>query len=194
MKLSIIFSSSTGHNLTIAKWVEDEAKKQGAEVRLRKVSELTLPEELNPGQQAYQDASKEIDEATPDDFVWADAVIFSTPAKYGVMTAAMKNYLESLVKAWGEGTTVDKVVSAFATAQNRNGGQEHTVRSIYTSMMHHGAIIVPPGYTNEVQYAIGGNPYGVSATATREGFEEDIEEAVRHQTRRTLEIAQKIHG
>ena len=194
MKLSMIFSSVTGHNLTIAQWVEDEAKKHGVDVRLRKVSELSLPEELNPGQAAYQEASKDIAEATPDDFVWADAVIFSSPARYGVMTAAMKNYLESLVKAWGEGLTINKVVSAFATAQNRNGGQEHTVRSIYTSMMHHGAIIVAPGYTNEVQFAIGGNPYGVSGTATRDGFESDIEEAVRHQTRRTIEIAKKIHG
>jgi NAD(P)H dehydrogenase (quinone) len=190
----MIFSSGTGHNLTIAQWVEDEAKKHGVDVRLRKVSELSLPEELNPGQAAYQEASKDIAEATPDDFVWADAVIFSSPARYGVMTAAMKNYLESLVKAWGEGLTINKVVSAFATAQNRNGGQEHTVRSIYTSMMHHGAIIVAPGYTNEVQFAIGGNPYGVSGTATRDGFESDIEEAVRHQTRRTIEIAKKIHG
>lgn len=194
MKLSVIFSSGTGHNLTIAKWVEDEAKKHDVEVRVRKVAELALPAELNPGQQKYQEDSKDIPEATPEDFVWADAVIFSTPARYGIMTAAMKNYLESLVGAWSEGTTIDKVVSAFATAQNRNGGQEMTVRSIYTSMMHHGAIIVPPGYTNEVQFAIGGNPYGVSGTTTREGFESDIEEAVRHQARRTIEIAKKIHG
>lgn len=194
MKLSVIFSSGTGHNLTIARWVEDEAKKFGAEVRVRKVAELSLPAQLNPGQEAYQNDSKDIPEATPDDFVWADAVIFSTPARYGMMTAAMKNYLESLVKAWGEGTTTNKVVSAFSTAQNRNGGQEETVRSIYTSMMHHGAILVAPGYTDAVQFEIGGNPYGVSGTATREGFEANIEPAVRHQTRRTLEIAQKIHG
>ena len=194
MKLSIIFSSGTGHNLTIAKWAEDEAKKHGVEVRLRKVSELALPEELNPGQQAYQEDSKDITEASPDDFVWADAVIFSTPARYGLMTAAMKNYLESLVGAWAEGKTLNKVVSAFATAQNRNGGQEHTIRSIYTSMMHHGAIIVAPGYSHEVQFAIGGNPYGVTGTATREGFEEDIEQAVRHQVARTIEMAKKIHG
>lgn len=194
MKLSVIFSSGTGHNLTIAKWVEDEAKKAGVEVRVRKVSELALPAELNPGQAAYQEASKDIAEATPDDFVWADAVIFSTPARYGLMTAAMKNYLESLVGAWAEGKTLNKVVSAFATAQNRNGGQEQTVRSIYTSMMHHGAIIVSPGYADAVQFAVGGNPYGVTGTVTREGFETDIEEAVRFQAKRTLEIAQKIYG
>lgn len=194
MKLSVIFSSGTGHNLSIARWVEDEAKKQGVEVRIRKVAELQLPENLNPGQAAYQEAAKDIPEATPEDFTWADAILFSTPARFGVMTAAMKNYLESLVGAWSQGQTVDKVVSAFATAQNRNGGQEQTVHSIYTSMMHYGAIIVSPGYTDEVQFAVGGNPYGVSGTATREGFEEDVEPAVRHQTRRTIEIAKKIHG
>ena len=74
MKLSIIFSSGTGHNLQIARWAEEEAKKLGVEVRVRKVAELNLPEELNPGQQEYQDASKDIPADTVEDVTWADAL------------------------------------------------------------------------------------------------------------------------
>lgn len=194
MKLSIIFSSGTGHNLTIGQWAEDEAKKQGVEVRLRKVAELYLPQELNPGQKAYQEASKDIPEAKVEDIEWAEGVIFSSPARFGTATAAMKNFLESTSGSWAQGKLSNKVVSAFSTAGNAHGGQEQTILSIYTSMMHWGAIIVPPGYTSEVQYPADGNPYGVSGTATHEGFAVDIEEAVRHQVRRTIEIAKKIHG
>lgn len=192
MKLSVIYSSGTGHNLQIAKWVEDEAKKQGVEVNVRKVSELNIPEEPNPAQAKMMEDAKDIPEATPEDFVNADAIIFSSPSRFGVMTAAMKNYFESLSGAWAEGKTINKVVSAFATAQNRNGGQEQTVHSMYTALMHLGAVIVAPGYADAVQFEVGGNPYGVSGTATREGFETDIEQAVRFQTRRTIEFAQKM--
>lgn len=192
MKLSVIYSSGTGHNLQIAKWVEDEAKKQGVEVNVRKVSELNIPEEPNPAQAKMMEDAKDIPEATPEDFVNADAIIFSSPSRFGVMTAPMKNYFESLSGAWAEGKTINKVASAFATAQNRNGGQEQTVHSMYTALMHLGAVIVAPGYADAVQFEVGGNPYGVSGTATREGFETDIEQAVRFQTRRTIEFAQKM--
>lgn len=189
MKLSIIYTSATGHNLQMAQWAEAEAKKQGVEVRLRKVSELVKYDNPNPGQQAYLDASKDIEEASVEDIVWADAILFSTPARFGTLHAALKNFIESAAGAWGEGKTINKYVSAMSTAQNRNGGQEQSILSIYTSMMHWGAIIVPVGYTSQILFATGGNPYGVSGTATREGFEVDIEEQVRHQTRRLIEVA-----
>lgn len=192
MKVTIVFSSGTGHNLKIGRWVEDEAKKMGAEVRLRKIEELVLPEELNPGQQAYQDEAKDIPVATGDDLIWADALFFSSPARFGTATAAMKFFLESQVGLWAQGQLKDKVVSAFSTAQNAHGGQEQTILSLYTSMMHWGAIIVPPGYTSDVLYGAGGNPYGVSTSADRNGFGADIEDAVRHQARRTIEVAEKL--
>lgn len=194
MKLTIVYSSGTGHNLQIGRWAEDEAKKMGAEVRLRKIEELFLPGELNPGQAAYQEDAKDIPVASPEDVVWADALLLSSPARFGTATAAMKAFLESMVGSWAQGQLANKVVSAFSTAQNIHGGQEQAILSMYTSMMHWGAIIVPPGYSDELLFAAGGNPYGVSGTATREGFSIPIEEAVRHQTRRTLEIAKKIHG
>lgn len=194
MKVAIIFSSGTGHNLSIARWAEDEAKKMGAEVRLRKIEELALPEELNPGQAAYQEAAKDIEVAKGEDLVWADTLLLSSPARFGTATAAMKFFLESQVGLWAQGKLENKVVSAFSTAQNDHGGQEQAVMSLYISMMHWGAIIVPPGFTDNVLYSAGGNPYGVSTSANRDGFGTPIEEAVRYQVRRTLEVSKKING
>lgn len=194
MKVTIVFSSGTGHNLEIARWVEDEAKKMGAEVRVRKVDELSIPAELNPGQAVYQEAARNIEVASPEDIAWADTLFFSTPARFGTLSAAMKNFIESQVGLWAQGQLANKVVSAFATAQNAHGGQEQAVLSIYTSMMHWGAIIVPPGYTNDVLYGAGGNPYGVSGSADRNGFSQDIEDAVRHQARRTIEVSKKLNS
>lgn len=78
----------------------------------------------------------------------------------------------------------------MSSAQNPHGGQEETVHALYTTMMHWGAIIVPPGYSNEVIFSSGGNPYGTSVTVDGEGnMQEDIEEAVKHQARRTAEVA-----
>ncbi len=101
-------------------------------------------------------------------------------------------FIDTTGGLWGQGKLVNKVVSAMSSAQNSHGGQEATVLSIYKTMAHWGAIIVPPGYTDPVQFASGGNPYGVSATAGEDGIVEDIEEAVKHQAKRTVETAKWI--
>lgn len=80
----------------------------------------------------------------------------------------------------------------MTSAQNNNGGQEGTIKSIYTSAAHWGAIIVPVGYTDDSIYAQGGNPYGASATTTNEGFANEIEQAVKAQARRVVEVAKKL--
>src|SRR5690625_7518824 len=90
-----------------------------------------------------------------------------------------------------EGKTVNKVVSAMSSAQNPHGGQEATILSLYTTMCHWGAIIVPPGYADESIFKAGGNPYGVSVTAGDNGIVEDAEAAVKFQAKRTVEIAGK---
>ena len=104
----------------------------------------------------------------------------------------MKQFIDTQGGLWASGKTVNKVVSAMSSAQNPHGGQEATILSLYTSMMHWGAIIVAPGYSDEVIFKAGGNPYGVSVTAGAEGMVEDVEDAVKHQARRTIEIAEKM--
>jgi len=192
VKLTIIFYSMGGTNLQLAKWAKEAAEAQGAEVRLRKVEELAPQEVIagNEGWQATVDATKDIPVATSEDIVWADALIFSVPTRFGVMASQMKQFLDQQGGIWAQGQTVNKVVSAMSSAQNSHGGQEATVLSLYTMMMHWGAIIATPGYTDDSIFAAGGNPYGTTVTVDQEGqMIEDVVEAVKHQTKRTLDVA-----
>jgi len=87
----------------------------------------------------------------------------------------------------------NKTFSAMASAQNPNGGQETTVHTLYYTAAHWGAIIVPPGYTDPAIFRAGGNPYGTSVTQDP-GVTPEIEKAIRHQTRRLVEVARKLRG
>lgn len=193
-KLLVLYYSMTGNNYQMAKWAKEEAESLGAEVRLRKVKELLDTTEANPGWQKYLDESKDVEEATSDDLVWADAIVISAPTRFGNVAAQMKFFLDQQGGPWSQGKFTNKVVTAMSSAQNNNGGQEQTVHAIYTTMMHWGAIIVPTGYTDDSIYAAGGNPYGTTGTVDRNGFKNDIEGAVRHQTKRLLEVAEKFNS
>lgn len=195
VKLAIIYYSSTGTNYQLAKWAEEAANEYGAEVKVLKVPELAPQAAIdsNPAWKAHAEATKDVPVATPDDLVWADAIIFSTPTRYGNVASQMKQFLDTTGGVWAEGKLVNKVVSAMSSAGNPHGGQEATIKSLYVSMMHWGAIIVPPGYTDKSIYVGGGNPYGTSVTVDGEGkMVEDVKEAVKHQAKRTLMVAEWI--
>ncbi|MDZ7836023.1 MAG: NAD(P)H:quinone oxidoreductase [Alkalibacterium sp.] len=195
IKLAIIYYSSTGTNYQMAQWAKEKAESKGAEVRLRKVKELA-PEvaiEQNPAWKEHYEATKDIEEASSDDITWADALLFSAPSRFGTMPSQLKQYLDMQGGLWANGQTVNKVVSAMTSAQNPHGGQEATILSIYTSMMHWGAIIVTPGYTDPVLFGAGGNPYGTSVSVSQDGeMQEDVEGAVKHQVTRVLDIAGRV--
>ena len=195
VKLAIVYYSSTGTNYQMAKWAKAEAEKNGAEVRLLKVHEL-VPEEgysSNPAWKANADATKDIPEATSEDLVWADAILFSAPTRFGTLPAQMKYFIDGQGGIWSEGKLVNKVVSAMSSAQNVHGGQEATILSLYTNMFHWGAIVVAPGYSDPVLYSTGGNPYGASTQVDGEAnMVDDIKPAVEIQVRRLLDIASKL--
>ncbi|KWZ88565.1 NAD(P)H:quinone oxidoreductase, type IV [Anaerococcus hydrogenalis] len=194
MKLAIIYYSQTGHNFQMAKWAKEEAEKNGAEVRLLKVKEYLDKSraEDNPGWKKYLEDSKEIKEATSDDLVWADAIIFSSPTRFGNISFQLEAFLDAQGGVWAKGLLTKKVISAMTSAQNNNGGQEGTIKAIYTSAAHWGGIIVPVGYTDDSIYAQGGNPYGASGTARNDGFSNEIENAVKAQAKRVVEITKKL--
>ncbi len=193
-KLTIVYYSMTGTNFQLATWAKEAAEEAGAEVRMVKAQELADEESVkaNPAWTAQKEKEKDIKVASSDDLVWADAIIFSSPTRFGNVTAQIKNFIDGQGGIWSQGELVNKVVSAMSSAQNPHGGQEQTIQAIYTTMMHWGAIIVPPGYTDDSIYAAGGNPYGTSVTAGRDGMVEDVEAAVKHQAKRTVEIASLI--
>lgn len=196
MKLAIIYYSQTGHNFQMAKWAKEEAEKNGAEVRLLKVHEYldTAEAENNPAWKNYLEESKDIKEATSDDLIWADAVLFSTPTRFGNVAGQLKSFIDAQGGIWAQGKLVNKVISAMTSAQNNNGGQEGTIKSIYTTAAHWGAIILPIGYVDDSVYAQGGNPYGASGTTTNEGFANEVEGAVRAQAKRVVDVTKKFVG
>ena len=191
VKLAIIYYSQTGHNFEMVKWAKDAAEKAGAEVRLRKVKELLDTSDPNPAWKKYLEDSKDIEEASGEDIVWADAVLFSSPTRFGNVAAQMKFFMDGLGGLWAEGKLADKFVSAMSSAQNANGGQEITVNAIYHTIMHWGSIIVPTGFTDSSIFKAGGNPYGTTAIAPEDGFGNDLEDAVRHQAERLVKVAGK---
>ena len=167
-KVAIIYYSSTG---TIHAMAQDYAKgleNAGAEVRIRKVHELAPPEAIaaNEAWAQHAEATQDVPEATADDVLWADAVVFGTPTRYGNVTAQLKQFIDTLGPQWAQGQLADKVYSGFTSTSTAHGGQESTLLAINNVFYHWGAVIVPPGYTNQVLYAAGGNPYGTSYPAS----------------------------
>jgi NAD(P)H dehydrogenase (quinone) len=195
VKLAVVFYSMGGTNYQLAKWAEEGAKEVGAEVKVLKVQELA-PDSVIEGNEVWKntvEATKDVPVATGDDIEWADAIIFSVPTRFGNMPSQMKQFLDTQGGLWATGKTVNKVVSAMTSAQNPHGGQEATLLSLYTSMMHWGAIIATPGYTDPILFAAGGNPYGTSVTVGQDGkMIEDVQAAVKHQAKRTVSVAEWV--
>ena len=193
--VAVIYYSSTGTNYELAKWAEAGAREAGADVKVLKVPELAPAEAIdsNPAWREHYDATKDVPEATSDDLEWADAIIFSAPTRFGNVPAQMKQYIDMQGGLWATGKTVNKVVSAMSSAQNPHGGQEATILALYTSMMHWGAVIAAPGYSDAAVIEAGGNPYGTSVTVDKDGkMVEDVEASVKFQAKRTVDIAQRV--
>ena len=93
--------------------------------------------------------------------MWADAVLFGSPTRFGNVASQLKQYLDTLGPQWGEGKLADKVYAGFTAAKTDHGGQESTLLALYNTIYHFGGILVPPGYTDPVKFD-DGNPYGVS--------------------------------
>lgn len=195
LKIAVIYYSAMGTNYQMAQAAAEAAREAGAEVRLRRVPELAPASaiESNPAWKSHHEATRDtVAEATLDDLDWADGYIFSVPTRYGNVAAQMKQFLDSSGPLWGQGK-LSKPVTAMSSAQNPHGGQEATLLSFYTSMMHWGAIIVAPGYLDQSVFANGGNPYGTTVSQPADGKvpEETLAQA-RYQARRLVEVAKKL--
>ncbi|MFW5433433.1 NAD(P)H:quinone oxidoreductase [Paenibacillus apiarius] len=195
VKLAIIYYSSTGTNYQLAQMAAEGAKAAGAEVKIVKVQELAPEAAIagNPAWKAHAKATQDVPVVTHDDLTWADAIIFSIPTRFGNMPAQMKQFLDTTGGLWFQGKLANKVVSAMTSAQNPHGGQEQTILSLYTTMHHWGAIVATPGYTDPSIFAAGGNPYGTSVTVDQDGnMVENVREAVMHQAKRTVTVAEWV--
>ena len=194
VRLAIIYYSTYGTNYKMATIAEETAEKAGAEVRLLKVKE-TAPQEIVQGQEGWrktQETMVQVPEASYDDMEWANAYLFSAPTRFGVSSSQMRAFIDTLGPLWQKGALANKAVSAMTSAINPHGGQETTLIGLYTTMMHWGAIIVAPGYADPIQFQAGGNPYGVSVTANGQPIPDAVQDAIRFQTRRLIQIAEKL--
>ncbi len=193
-KIAVVFYSTYGTNHAMAKVAAEAAEAAGAEVRLLRVRE-TAPKDIVEGQDAWKDQLGKMDdipEVTPDDMDWADGYFFSSPTRYGVVASQMRAFIDTLGPLWQKGGLADKTFTATTSAQNVHGGQETTLISLYVTAMHWGSVIVAPGYTNEILFEAGGNPYGYSAQAGK--LDATGEKAIRHQAERLVAMTKKIRG
>lgn len=196
-KLAIIYYSSYGTNTQMINWAKEMAESLNSEVRVRQVQELA-PEAVVNGQPAWKAnvaATKDIPLATSDDLVWADAILFSMPTRFGNMPSQMKQFIDMQGSIWAQGKLTNKFVSAMTSAQNINGGQEATLLNFYTTIFHWGAFVVTPDVLDPAFYQAGGNPYGTSVTINREGdMLDDVKGAVQSQTKRLIEVATQFNN
>jgi NAD(P)H dehydrogenase (quinone) len=191
VKISIIYYSATGTTYKLAQAIAEGAEKAGAVVTLKKVRELAPDEAIatNEGWQQHRLETQDVPEATADDVVGADAVIFGSPTRYGNVAAQLKQFIDTLGPQWSQGLLADKVYSGFTSSSTQHGGQESTLLALYTTVHHFGGIVVAPGYTDPVKFA-DGNPYGASfvSGAGPEPDQVAVDGAV-YQGKRVAEIA-----
>ena len=190
VKVSIIYYSATGTVHALARAVAEGVEKAGAEVRLRKVAEPAPPEVVatRPEWASFVERTADLPAPTLDDLDWADAVLFGTPTRFGNPASALRTFMESTGALWFQGRLADKVYSAFTASNTAHGGQESTILALGNTFYHWGGVIVPPGYTDPVQFRAG-NPYGTSHVAGEGPPGDVVLDAARHQGRRVAETA-----
>lgn len=190
-KIAIIFYTTSGTNHQIALAARDAAEQAGAEVRLRRCAE-TAPQSVIDGQEAWKsqlEKMQDIPEVSHDDMTWADGYFFSAPTRYGSVPSQMQAFIDTLGGLWQQGKLANKTATATTSAQTMHGGRESTILSLYTTLMHWGAIIVAPGYADEIKFK-DGNPYGYSGTAGE--FDDLGRKSVSFQMTRLVEMTAKI--
>ncbi|MFG3505566.1 NAD(P)H:quinone oxidoreductase [Streptomyces sp. NPDC047821] len=187
---AIIYYSTTGVVHALAEAAAEGAAEAGARVRLRKVAETAPPHTVgaHPEWARHVRDTADVTEAAHDDLEWADVVLFGTPTRFGNPASQLRAFIDTTGPLWFRGGLADKVYSAFTASNSAHGGQESTLLALANTFYHWGGVIVPPGYTDPVQFTMG-NPYGTSHVAGT-GAPGDVPlEAARHQARRAVGTA-----
>lgn len=203
MKIMIVYYSAYGHVHRMAKAVAEGAGDiAGAEVVMRRVPE-TLPEELlkKIGIFDAQKAFSHIPLCAAEELVAADAIIFGTPTRFGNMCGQMRSFMDATGGLWARGALVGKIGSVFTSTGTQHGGQESTILSFHTTLLHHGMIIVGLPYSFQGQTRndeiTGGSPYGASTIAGTENERWPSENELagaRFQGRHVAGIADRLFG
>jgi NAD(P)H dehydrogenase (quinone) len=195
-KILVLYYSAYGHVETMAQAVAEGARAAGAEITIKRVPEL-VPEEVcrKAGMKFEQTAPV----ATVDELPQYDAIIFGTPTRFGNMAAQMRNFLDQTGGHWMSGALIGKVGSVFASTATQHGGQETTITSFHTTLLHQGMIIVGLPYSAKellnMGEITGGTPYGATTLANPDGSRQPSENELtlaRFQGRHVAEIAARL--
>jgi NAD(P)H dehydrogenase (quinone) len=169
-KVLVLYYSSYGHIETMAQAVAEGARAAGAEVAVKRVPE-TVPEEVARNSHYKPDQAAPI--ATVDELPEYDAIIVGTGTRYGRMTSQMAAFLDRTGGLWASGALQGKVGAAFTSTATQHGGQETTLFSIVTNLMHLGMVVVGLPYSFQGQMRLdevtGGSPYGATTIAGGDG-------------------------
>lgn len=196
-KVLIAFYSRTGTIERLAKAVAEGAEGEGAQVRLRRARELVGHDIMSsvPGWKESAEAMNALYPApTAEDAVWADAVIFGTPTRFGNVSSELKAYIDGLGGLWAQGKLNGKAGSVFAGSSQPHGGNETTIVSLWNPLAHLGFIIVPTGYADPSTFAGAGSPYGASVVSGNppSGPSEAELAVARFQGKRVTQVAKKL--
>ena len=197
-KVLVLYHSMYGHIETLAQVVAEGARQvQGVEVTIKRVPE-TMPED------AFKAAGGKVDQAadvaSPGELADYDAIIVGTPTRFGNMSSQMRTFFDQTGGLWAKGALHGKIASVF-TSTGTGGGQEMTITSTWTTLAHHGMVIVPTGYGISEFFDIsetnGGTPYGATTIAGGDGSRQPSEKELaiaRYQGEHVAKITSKLKG
>lgn len=197
-KVLVLYYSSYGHIETMAQAVAEGARGAGAEVSVKRVPEI-VPEAVAKASGFKLDQAAPV--ATVDELPQYDAIILGVPTRFGNMPAQMKNFLDQTGGLWFQGKLIGKVGSVFTSTATQHGGQESTILSTHTVLLHHGMVIVGLPYAFQGQMGVGevtgGSPYGASTIADGNGSRQPSANELagaRFQGDHVAKIAAKLAG
>jgi NAD(P)H dehydrogenase (quinone) len=203
MKLLIVFYSTYGHVYQMAQAIVEGARQvPGVEIEMRRVPE-TLPLDVLQAMGAVeaQKTFAHIPVAEVNELAAADAIVFGTPTRFGNMCGQMRQFLDATGQLWQQGALVGKVGSVFASTGTQHGGQESTILSFHTTLLHQGMVVVGLPYAFQGQMRndeiTGCSPYGASTIAGTQGERMPSENELagaRFQGKHVATIASKLAG
>lgn len=196
-KVLVLYYSMYGHIETMARAVAEGAQKvDGVEVTVKRVPETMSGEAFLKAGGKTQNTPQ----ATPQELADYDAIIFGTPTRFGNMAGQMRTFLDQTGGLWASGGLHGKLASVFSST-GTGGGQEHTISSTWTTLAHHGMVIVPIGYAAQELFDVsqvrGGTPYGATTIAGADGSRQPSQEELsiaRYQGEHVARLAVKLNG
>lgn len=197
-KVLVLYYSAYGHIETMAKAVAEGARETGAQVDIKRVPDL-VPEEV--AKASYYKLDQEAPIASIQDLAEYDAIIIGVGTRFGRMASQMANFLDQAGGLWASGALNGKVGGAFTATATQHGGQETTLFSLITNLMHFGLVVVGMDYGYQAQMRLdevtGGSPYGATTITGGDGSRQPSQtelDGARYQGRRIAGVAKKLHG